>query len=187
MQSLLDIARGTSEGDPPADHAISKYRPVSIVIGIALAAIFGLYSSGTINQIDCRNTVGAAVVRDFTHTDLVHFLVNIVSFAYISGVEAREGSLKYVAVVGGVLLLSALATVGLTALFNVQCSIGFSGVVLGLMAYALVSSETKQFWVPLIYLLVVSILPTDGNVSISGHLIGIAAGSIIGAIDRFAL
>jgi len=165
----------------------SKYRPVSIVIGVALSVVFGLYRGGVLTDIDCSNNVGAALLRDFTHVDVLHFLVNMVSFAYVSGVEKREGSLKYLAVMGGILILSALATVGLTAWLNVRCSIGFSGVVLGLMAYGLITSDLKQFWVPLLYLLAVSIMPTSSNVSISGHLIGLGAGSIIGLLDRFVL
>lgn len=164
----------------------SKYRPVSIVLGVALSVVFGLYRGNVVQGIDCGNNVGAAIVRDFTHVDIMHFIVNMASFAYVSGVEAREGSVKYLAVVGGILILSALATVGLTAMLNLRCSIGFSGVVLGLMAYGLVTSDLKQFWIPLAYLLLVSVLPTSSNVSISGHLIGLGAGSIIGLIDRFA-
>jgi membrane associated rhomboid family serine protease len=165
----------------------SRYRPVSIILGVALSVVFGLYRSNVVQGVDCSNNVGAAVVRDFTHTDTLHFLVNMLSFVYVSGIESREGSVKYLAVIGGILLLSALATVGLTTMLKLRCSIGFSGVILGLMAYGLVTSDLKQFWVPLLYLIGVSVLPTSQNVSISGHLIGLGAGSIIGLIDRYAL
>lgn len=168
-------------------ESVSKYRPVSIGLGATLATVFGLYRSGKFQTLDCSNTYGATVKRDFIHLDTYHLLVNLLSLFYVSGLEAQIGSVRFLALVGSIVLIAALATMGITRLFNVKCSIGFSGIILGLMAFALLTGRKELNWVPLLYLVAVSVAPTGQNISVSGHLIGIATGVVLALGYRYAL
>lgn len=167
---------------------VSKYRPVSIAVAAALTGVFAYEQSANAKPIDCSNTFGATLSRDFIHTEMPHFASNMLALFLVSNVEAQIGSVEFVAAMGSILLLSALLTMGLTRLFNFNCSIGFSGVLLGMMAFALVSADSKVLnWSALGVLLLTSVAPLatpESRVSVSGHLIGIVSGLAVGLVYR---
>lgn len=184
-----DVAKSSADGGqqqpstPAKKPNISKYRPVSIATGVALITVFGLYKSGKLDEskIDCSNKFLPTVARDFTHVDTMHLVFNLVALFYVSKMETQFGSIQFLALMGLIVLITALGTMAATKLFGVNCAVGFSGALLGLMAFGLTSGTEKLNWLPLVYLVAVSVIPVPGqNISISGHLIGIATGALLG-------
>lgn len=168
---------------------ISKFRPVSIATALALSGVFAYEKSGKAPEVNCENRFLPTVGRDFIHKDTDHFASNMLALLLVSNVEAAVGSAEFLAAMGSILLLSALLTMGLTKLFSIDCSVGFSGVLLGLMTFGLLTADSKVLnWSAVALLVLTSVAPlftgNSGGVSVSGHLIGIAAGGIIGLSYR---
>ena len=172
-----------------SDGGISKYRPVSIATGVAMVTVYGLYTAGVLKKddIDCSNQFVPIVARDFTHTDLVHLAFNMISLFYVSKMEAQFGSIPFLALMGTIIIIATVGTIIVTKLLHVNCAIGFSGVLLGLMTFGLVTGAETNFWWPLIYLVASSVIPVPGQrISISGHAIGIATGLLLGLGYRYS-
>ena len=151
-------------------------KPVSIAIGIVLVAIFTMYKSGKFTQLPCENNLLKNASRDFIHVDTYHLIVNMLALYYVSDLEVQIGSVKYTALVTIIVAVSAVLTYFADKVLHLTCSIGFSGVLLGLMAYTLLARREKLNWKPILYLIAVSVTPSAPNISVSGHLIGIIAG-----------
>ncbi len=169
--------------------AISKYRPVSIALGAACVTVFALYKTGKLdkNKLDCSNTFGPTVARNFIHFDLLHLVFNLISLFYASSIEAQMGSIPYLALVGIIILICSLGMMAITKLFNVKCSIGASSFILALLTFGLITQKEKSFIWPLIYLVVTSVTPLAGaGVSLAGHACGIATGALLGVTYRAA-
>ncbi len=151
-------------------------RLVSLVIGVLLVAIFGLkLDTSTL----CNNNILHNASRDFIHAEPYHLLVNLFGLYYVSALEEKIGSAKYSILVVSLILLSSLITFIARKMFDIKCSIGFSGVILGLLSYMLLdSSKDNSSLYPILYLIAISIYPTSKNISVSGHLIGIFSGII---------
>ena len=152
-----------------------KYNPVSIVVALVLVAVFVMYRTSNVS-VPCENNLLTNASRDFIHIDPYHLIVNLMGLYYVASLERRVGSYKYASLIAILVALSSIFTYTSEKLFNLNCSIGFSGVLLGLMTYGLLSRREKIDWKPVLYLVAISITPTAPNVSVSGHLIGIVAG-----------
>ena len=162
-------------------------RLVSISIAILLAAIYGAYSTGTLTEIPCQNTLLNSAVRDFIHVDSYHLIVNLLGLYYVSTLEQKVGPLHYTAVISGIVAISAVLTFFVTKVLAVNCSIGFSGVILGLMSYTLARRGLHVSWQPILYLIAVSASSRSPNVSVSGHLIGIVSGLLVALLTQWCL
>lgn len=162
-------------------------RLVSIAIFVLLGVIFIAARSGLLPENICNNNLFYNIFREFIHIDTYHFILNAIALYYVSRLEARVGSAKYALLVTAIVIVSALITYLANAMFNFTCAIGFSGVLLGLMAYDLLTRDKTINWKALVYLLLVSINPTAAGgqtVSISGHLIGIISGVLMFGADQ---
>jgi membrane associated rhomboid family serine protease len=151
-------------------------KPVSIAVGVVLVAIFTMYQTGKLHKLPCENNLLKNASRDFIHVDMYHLVINMLGLYYISDLEIQIGSVKYTALIAAIVVLSSLYTYLTKKVLDLTCAIGFSGVLLGLMAFALLSQREKLDWKPIFYLVAISVNPGAGNISVSGHLIGIAAG-----------
>ena len=188
-QSQDTIRLPSEPKEPTTLQKISKFRPVSVATALALTGVFAYEKSGKAAEVDCSNRFLPTMARDFIHQDTDHFASNMLALLLVSNVEAAVGSVEFLAAMGSILLLSALLTMGLTKMFSLDCSIGFSGVLLGLMTFGLLVADSKTLnWSAVALLVLTSIAPlftgNRGNVSVSGHLIGIAAGGLIGLAYR---
>ena len=148
-------------------------RPVSIFIALFLMLMFRQRT-----QIPCENNLISNSVRDFIHADSYHLLINLFGLYYISDLETKIGSQNYFILILDMILLSSIIKYFVKLYFNTKCSIGFSGVILGAITYNILLQKGSFGIKPILFLILVSIFPSRQNVSISGHLIGIASGVI---------
>ncbi len=134
------------------------------------------------DAVDCRDQgFVQQLIHSLIHISVGHLLINLWSFYELSYLEHTYGSLNYFLLLVSLLVISS----GIYWLINTYvlgspiCSIGFSGVILGLMGWArMLSTEGRldlnefQRW------LVILIGPIIQNprISLLGHASGLIAG-----------
>ena len=154
------------------------YKPVSLIIAILLVFInFGVqYNIPNV----CGNGFFNSILRNFYHVNTAHLIINLFSFYVLSRVEILIGSGQYIVLLLMILLISSILDFIITLLFpNINCSIGFSGILFGLLAWEMMKLNNFNFIV-LMLLIFNVITPTMINpkASLIGHSIGAFAGVI---------
>lgn len=160
-------------------------RIVSTFLASIMIIVYMLFETQTLTLLDlpCQNSVKDLILSQFVHIDFTHIVLNMLSFRVISKLELIVGNLKYLGIIGSIVGLNVFFEKLARTLFNLNCSIGFSGVLLGLVAYDTVMRQGyKLDPMTSLFLLYTALAPAlyIPNLSISGHLIGILSGSIIG-------
>src|SRR4030042_6439693 len=93
-------------------------------------------------QVDCAPTLSAALTRPALHANAAHLFANLFAFYMLSAsIQPRLGTANYVLLIAFLWILTALMDMG----FKQRCSIGFSGVVLGLLVWDLFDKGQLQF------------------------------------------
>ena len=122
------------------------YKPVSLIIAILLVII----NFGTQNNIAniCENNFLNYIFRNFYHVNTAHLIINLFSFYVLSEVEILIGSGQYIILLLTILLISSILDFIITLLFpNITCSIGFSGILFGLLAWEMMALHNFNFFV----------------------------------------
>lgn len=134
-----------------------------------------------------RTTQGlfGIVAMPFLHADLTHIIGNtiplVVTLALLAGSRANSGQI--------VLLIAALAGLGLWLFGREARHIGASGLVFGLVAFHVFAGIFERRFVPIVVSGVVcllyagtllrGVLPMQPGVSWDGHLIGAVSGVMV--------
>jgi len=123
----------------------------------------------------CRPGMIYSLARIFIHGDMVHLFFNLFTFHQLSPLF-RSGN--YVLLLTFLIAANAVLDFITFGSKLVPCSIGFSGVLFGLITYAYLSMQLPkgQLISSLFYLLLPSFLIPQ--LSLTGHLQGIATGFI---------
>ena len=156
-----------------------KKRPFSFFIAILLIVVELLYATKTLRTIPCQNKINDLFLSNFVHTDIWHLLTNLYGLAVISKIEEVIGTRKFMLLIAFNLLTFVTIDYLYRKVFNAKCSVGFSGILYGLLFYELI--EMKQISVNLglsVILYLAASQITNSSVSLSSHLIGIISGII---------
>lgn len=133
------------------------------------------------NIIDiCRSTLVNSFLRTVVHANIVHLAINLVSFRNISNALITKLSTKtYVQILILVWILDGLSDYLSISAGIKACSVGFSGVIFGLIAYYFLEvSDDYMFVVSQLLLLLIPGLLIPG-ISNFGHMLGILNGFIV--------
>jgi membrane associated rhomboid family serine protease len=159
--------------------------PITNTLGILLLTIFFLFNANVLTSIPCKKTPLDVLKSAFVHVEATHVISNLYALYALSVVERRMGSKVFLSLI---LWLLAFSTIGewlvKLAIPSTPCSIGFSGVIFGLMTWELINKCKKGFDGELLaaaLLLVVQYTSGGKNVSFLGHTVG-AIGGIIGGL-----
>jgi membrane associated rhomboid family serine protease len=130
-------------------------------------------------QISCAATLPAALTRPAAHANVGHLAANLFAFYVLSqSIQPRIGTLNYVLLIAFLWLTTSLMDIA----FKQRCSIGFSGVVLGLLVWDLFDRGQLKFdlaaLAALAFVWLQPMLAGQSNVSMSGHLYGLLAGLV---------
>lgn len=158
--------------------------PVTSVISIFLLLV---YLAGGLNYANCDNdSYSRFLLHSILHANLTHLLVNLYSLYRLSYLETTYGSWTYL-----ILILSLyLSSSYIIYLFQKQsiidvntCAVGFSAVILALIAYEKVTMRTFNLE-SVQELLLILLIPVLKNpkISLIGHLSGILAGILVGIL-----
>lgn len=158
------------------DERVFQY-PIVLVIAIILFGFLFVRKDESL----CDGSLLHAYLRQMHHGNVTHLMANLGAFASLTySIQNVVGSYQYLAILITISVLSGLIDYWLTnqTIISVQCSIGFSGVVFGLLGWSLAQQRgfNKQLLIDLALLMYPSL--TTPNISFSGHLIGLLAGLI---------
>lgn len=159
-----------------------RSRPVTTTLSVLMVVILILYSVGYLKNFYCENNVINGLNRTFIHGSWDHILANILAFYALSRIEIKHGSGFFISLILQIAVLAALIEFVARKFIHLKCSVGFSGVLFGLLAWELVSKKSKVDKQVLYTLAIAIILPSlvSEKTSFSGHLIGAISGLLIG-------
>ena len=184
-------------------------------VGIFLVSLFFHLNYGALCFIPRLNVwlvtynVYRIVTSAFTHLGLLHILFNMLAFLPLGiHLERERGSIIFAATVLGIILLASLIhtflAAGFLLVFNAQrfwraCSLGFSGVIFGLITLEVVTTtalpgapthrdifgliRVPALSYPLVLLVLLQLLVP--GISFLGHLSGILAGFALVWVPAF--
>lgn len=160
-----------------------KNVPVTVYIAISLIVVFLLFNAQVITAVPCGKGIHEVFMSNFVHIDVMHLVSNLYALYAISRVEQEMGFQPFIWLLIFLLIFNTLAEF-ITKLIwkDLSCSIGFSGILFGLITWELVSK--KKFDVELMIVIIIMVVgPSLKNkkVSLFGHAIGAVSG-IIGAL-----
>lgn len=153
--------------------------PIVLLIGgiLYLFTISHIKNSHT-TQI-CNKNFTDSFYRQFYHSGISHLYSNLVVFAQqTANLHVILGYRKYILLLALILVLITVIEYILYTMKIINCSIGFSGVVFGIVTWSLLYNKglNKTLIFDIILLLSSSIWDTE--LSFSGHLIGVISGFI---------
>jgi membrane associated rhomboid family serine protease len=156
--------------------------PVTVAVAILLVTMYILSACGVV-RIDCRHRLGSIMASVFAHGGYAHIIANLLALVLLSRIEYEYGSMTFLLLCVCLTGLTSAVEFALRFIPSVNCSIGFSGVILGLAVFELMKHR-KLGLNAILAMCVVVIYPslTNPHVSIVGH----AVGAIIGLILAFA-
>ena len=160
-----------------------KNTPVCAFIASFIILVFSLYTTSVIKSIPCNKNMRDVFLSSFVHVDSFHLFANTYALYALSRVERYLGAKKFFSLVIFLLFVNTLFETALHKITNkIPCSIGFSGVLFGIMTWEVVSNRGIDIHIASSIMLMV-ILPSlqFKNVSFSGHLVGSISG-ILGGI-----
>lgn len=158
--------------------------PVSTFTGVSLIIIFSLYLTSAIKSIPCGKNMLSNFVGNFVHTEASHLIVNLYALYALSSVEQQLGAKKFFSLLTFLVIFNTLIETGFQSINkDVPCSIGFSGVLFGVMTWEIVSNKGIDFYI-ITSIGALVLLPSlnDSKASLSGHAIGAFSGIIGGLI-----
>jgi len=158
--------------------------PVSIFFSVLIIIIFLLYTTTLVKTIPCGNSLLENFYSNFIHTDPYHIMSNLYAIYAVSRVERKLGTKKFIYLTIFILIINTiLETLAKSLKPSLPCSIGFSGVLFGIMTYEIVSEKDLDLYI-LSSIVVMLAGPSmkNNNVSLLSHAIGAFTGIIGGLL-----
>ena len=161
-----------------------KNIPVSLFIATSIVVIFSLYITTAIKTIPCGKDIMSVFMGNFVHIDPYHLLANLFGLYSLARIEREIGTKRFIGLLVFLLLFTSTTEVIIHKLHDdMPCSIGFSGVLFGLIAWEMVSKRELDF-VLLVSIIMLVAAPSVNNqkASLMGHAIGAISGVVGGII-----
>lgn len=158
---------------------------VSLIIAIFLI-ILHLTSNDDLPTI-CVNGFQNSMKRNFYHVDSSHLYINLLTFKIMSRIETQIGSQQYLMLLLSILIISTILDYVVTLIFpKLKCSIGFSGILFGLLAWEMLTlNEFSPYIFILLAINVISPTVRNPSASLLGHGIGAIAGIITATLHKY--
>lgn len=169
----------------PKTIQVTNYKdvPVSVFLGISLVVVFLLFNTKVLNAIPCDKNIHQVFMSNFVHIDAAHLIANLYALYALSRVEQVMGYKSFIWLIIFLLLINTLFEFISRKIWpSLKCSIGFSGILFGIMTWEIVSNKNLDVQIVLA-IIVMTIAPSlqGKNISLSGHAIGAFSG-IVGAL-----
>jgi membrane associated rhomboid family serine protease len=161
-----------------------KEVPISGFIALSMIVIFLLFNAKIINAIPCGTTVHEVFISQFVHIDKIHLMSNLYSLYAISRLEQEMGFKPFIWLFIFLLGFNTLVEFLIKKIYNdLPCSIGFSGILFGLITWELVTKKQLDVELMLaIFIMVVNPSLRNKKVSFIGHAIGAISGIVAGIL-----
>jgi membrane associated rhomboid family serine protease len=168
------------------DDSLKQFNdiPVSLFLAVSIIVVFSLYVTTVIKTIPCGKDIMSLFFSNFVHIDPYHLMVNLFALYALSRVERELGAKKFISLIVFLLIFTSVTEVMIHKVYPyIPCSIGFSGVLFGIMTWELVSK--KELDMLLIFTIIgMVVLPSIQNskASLLGHAVGAVAGVVGGVL-----
>lgn len=155
--------------------------PVTILVAVILITVY-LLQMTRIVSVNCKHTFLAQIATIFFHGSPMHLISNLTGLALVSKFEYQFGSMNYFLVLLTLICITNLLEYFIRFHKKAHCSIGFSGILIGIAIIELVHDNDGKFdWNAVVAILVVLIYPqvVSPKTSLLGHSVGALTGVII--------
>lgn len=184
--ALLFGSKDSNSGDPYARPIgqLTQWegnRPVFVGLSLVLIVIATFYMTGQWEQIQCGDEPLLIFQRQFIHVTLRHLLANLFVFFILSRVESKIGSFRFAFLLLQISVWCVVVEYAVSRLINVNCAIGFSGILFGLLVWEVMQVNEPLSATVVFTLLLIIILPSlsNPNASLMGHALGAASGALV--------
>lgn len=162
----------------------SLFNKISAYHVIFLILILVFIWHGVLNHnFSCEDTILNIAYRQFVHVDLMHLLVNLYALYVFSRVETKIGAKNFIILIIALLVTSTIMEYSVSKFMDLGCSIGFSGILFGLLAWELVTGQAVDInLIAVIIFMAIQPSFTNRKASLSGHLIGAVSGTLVGLL-----
>jgi len=167
------------------DNNLLKNNPVCSFISALLIIVFSLYVTNAIKNIPCDKNMTDIFISNFIHTDYLHLVSNLYGIYSLSRLEIVLGPKKFILMVCFLLLCNTILETLLHKIIDAPCSIGFSGILYGVLAFEIVYTNKIDYFILTSILsgIVVDKIKNKKS-SLSGHIIGIISGIFYGLLYK---
>ncbi len=149
-----------------------------------MIVIFGLYQTSTITHLPCEQNILSILVRNYIHLDPIHLFINLMVFYQLSFLETQLHSWNYLILIAILTCLQSLLQIILNQIVPLVCSIGFSGILYGLVTYQLMQNHATKAQLLSFLTSVILISLAIPNLSLSGHIVGCLSGYLVGWLSQ---
>lgn len=157
-------------------------RPVFVSVSLMLIFIMVMYNYNIFTDVPCGDGVSKIVQRQFTHVSISHIMSNLFVFYLLSQMELKYGSQQFLLLLLQIVVICVGFEYLLQQITPVPCSIGFSGILFGLLAWELMQKNNHKIDIMFIIILVgIIIAPslTNPRASLLGHAMGAVSGLVV--------
>jgi membrane associated rhomboid family serine protease len=159
--------------------------PVSLFLAISIVLVFALYVTTVFKTVPCGRNFLSSFCGNFVHIDLFHLAANLVTLYTLARVERDIGAKRFSFLIVFLLIFTSIVEVTIHKIIpNIACTIGFSGILFGILAWELTTKKGLNLLV-VISIIGVAVMPTIQNperASLLGHLVGVVSGIIGGLL-----
>jgi membrane associated rhomboid family serine protease len=154
---------------------------ITLTISLIIIVIYALYKIEFIKNIPCEKDVLSILKSNFVHTDGAHLMANLYGLYAVSNIETKLGTDNFVWLFIFILVISTLTEYIIKQTFDIKCSIGISGILMGLLTWNIIISNKvngKHNLESIIAVVILVAYPSIKckNSSLSGHLAGALSG-----------
>lgn len=157
--------------------------PVTLFLAVSIVVVFSLYLTTWIKTIPCGKDVMSIFTSNFIHLDPYHLMSNLFALYALSRVEQQLGAKKFIGLIIFLLIFTTFVEVLVHKIYiQIPCSIGFSGILFGIMTWELVTNKELDLILVLSIIAIVAVPSIQSEkVSLLGHSIG-AIGGVVGGL-----
>lgn len=159
--------------------------PVSLFLAVSIVLVFALYVTTVLKTVPCGRNFLSSFCGNFVHIDLFHLGANLITLYTLARVERDIGAKRFSFLILFLLVFTSIVEVNMHKIIpNIACTIGFSGILFGILAWELTTKKGLNLLV-VISIIGVAVMPTIQNperASLLGHLVGVVSGIIGGLL-----
>lgn len=157
---------------------------VTWTLSFLMIAILLAYWMGIFVNLPCESSYLSTLTRNFIHIQAFHIIANLFAFYQMRQIELQLGLTSYLFLILALVVVQTTIEFIFNQYVDLGCSIGFSGVLYGLIVWMLINlpSNTRSGLLSILISIVGSSLAMP-NLSLSGHLIGFFSGFIVAKLS----
>ena len=163
----------------------SMNNQISVVnfLCVSIILIYFLYINNIFKNIQCNNTLSSQMTNILFHQNIFHIISNILGLYGLTYIEQKIGKKKFIILLIYLIICNSIIEVILNKITdNNECSIGLSGVIIGVFVWnKIVENDiNKYLLLSITYYLLMPFVKPEIKITFNGHIAGVISGIIGG-------